>query len=101
MPFSIARRAASSAASCAAKGVLLREPLKPRAPALAQDTVLPATSVTVTMVLLNVERMCATPVGMFLRWTRLAPRFLPAGGADAVAMVGLESLYLKNHLRRA
>src|SRR3954454_25181420 len=76
MPFSIARRAASSAASCAANGVLLREPLKPRAPALAHDTVFPATSVTVTMVLLKVDRMCATPVGMFLRATRFDPRFL-------------------------
>jgi hypothetical protein len=28
---------------------------------------LPATSVIVTIVLLKVERMCATPVGMFLR----------------------------------
>src|SRR5215207_886487 len=33
IPCSIARRAASSAASWAAKGVDLRDPLKPRAPA--------------------------------------------------------------------
>ena len=35
-PCSIARRAAVSAASCAANGVLLREPLKPTLPADAQ-----------------------------------------------------------------
>ena len=55
MPCSIALRAASSAASWAANGVLLREPLKPREPALDQATVLPFTSVIVTTVLLNVD----------------------------------------------
>ena len=49
--------AASSAASCAANGVLLREPLKPREPALDQATVFPFTSVIVTTVLLNVDWM--------------------------------------------
>src|SRR5690349_24884240 len=65
MPCSIARRAASSAASCAAKGVLLREPLKPREPAEDHATVLPFTSVIVTTVLLNVDWMCAIPVATF------------------------------------
>ena len=46
--------AAQSAADCAAKGVDLREPLKPSSPAEAQEIALPATSVTVTMVLLKV-----------------------------------------------
>src|SRR5438045_5877034 len=55
MPCSIARRAASSAASWAAKGVLLREPLKPREPADDQATVAPLMSVMVTMVLLKVD----------------------------------------------
>src|SRR5437763_508793 len=45
IPCSIALRAASSAASCAANGVLLREPLKPRDPALDHAIALPFTSV--------------------------------------------------------
>ena len=57
MPCSIAFFAASSAASCAANGVDLREPLKPRTPADDQATTLPLTSVIVTMVLLNVAWM--------------------------------------------
>src|SRR2546430_2211302 len=40
-PFSIARRAACSAAICAAKGVDLREPLKPDEPEEAHASVLP------------------------------------------------------------
>ncbi len=39
----------------AAKGVDLREPLKPWAPAVAQHSAFPATSVIVIIVLLNVE----------------------------------------------
>src|SRR6266581_2474468 len=61
MPCSWARRAACSAASCAAKGVLLREPLKPTLPALAHDRVFPSRSVIVTIVLLKVDLMCAWP----------------------------------------
>ena len=53
--------AAFSAASCAANGVDLREPLKPTLPALAQQSVLPCRSVMVTIVLLNVDLMCACP----------------------------------------
>src|SRR5262245_31172783 len=67
MPCSMARRAASSAASCAAKGVLLREPLNPREPADDQAIVAPLMSVMVTIVLLNVDWMCAMPVETFLR----------------------------------
>ena len=51
----------SSAAICAANGVLLREPLNPSPPADAQAMVLPLESVIVTIVLLNVERICAAP----------------------------------------
>src|SRR5579864_3467162 len=65
IPCSIALRAASSAASCAANGVLLRDPLKPRDPELDHDTVLPLTSVIVTTVLLNVDWMWAIPVATF------------------------------------
>src|SRR5438128_198775 len=65
MPCSIAFFAASSAASCAAKGVDLREPLNPRTPADDQATTLPDTSVIVTTVLLKVDWMCAIPLWMF------------------------------------
>jgi hypothetical protein len=41
--------------------VLLREPLKPREPALAQESVLPVRSVIVTIVLLNVDWMWTMP----------------------------------------
>src|SRR5260370_31428742 len=60
-PCSIARRAAASAASCAAKGVDLREPLNPTLPDDAHDSVFPERSVKVMIVLLNDDLMCATP----------------------------------------
>src|SRR5262249_49898476 len=65
MPCSIALCAASSAASWAANGVDLREPLKPFTPADDQATTLPETSVIVTMVLLNEAVMWAIPLWMF------------------------------------
>ena len=55
MPCSIAILAAVSAAICAAKGVDFLEPLKPSSPAEAHEIVFPATSVIVTIVLLNEE----------------------------------------------
>src|SRR5262245_5082128 len=60
-PNFVARSAAVSAARWAAKGVLLRLPLKPTVPADAHDSTSPFGSVIETMVLLNVARMCATP----------------------------------------
>src|SRR5439155_16931810 len=60
-----ARRAAASAASWAANGVDLREPLKPTLPALAHESVLPCRSVIVTIVLLNVDLMWACPCATF------------------------------------
>jgi hypothetical protein len=60
-PCSIAARAAASAASWAANGVLFREPLNPTLPELAQDRVFPCWSVKVMIVLLNDDLMCATP----------------------------------------
>src|SRR5579872_4183074 len=60
-PCSCARRLGASAASWAANGVDLREPLKPTLPADAQDSALPAPSVIVTIVLLNVDLMWACP----------------------------------------
>src|SRR5207248_9762700 len=65
MPWSIAFLAASSAASCAANGVDLREPLKPRTPADDHETTLPETSVMVTIVLLNVDWIWAIPLWTF------------------------------------
>src|SRR3954469_22573927 len=53
--------AATSAARCAANGVLLRLPLKPTVPAEAKQRVSPLVSVMVTMVLLKVDLMCAMP----------------------------------------
>src|SRR5690606_40571449 len=77
MPCSIALRAALSAVTWAAYGVLLREPRKPEPPALAQEIALPCGSVSVTIVLLNVDLIYARPRGMFLRSrrrTRVRPR---------------------------
>lgn len=50
-PYSRAISAALSAATCAAKGVLFLEPLKPLPPEVAQDKALPCLSVIVTIVL--------------------------------------------------
>jgi hypothetical protein len=57
-PFRIAELAQRWAALWAAKGVLLREPLKPTQPAEAEQTALPSISVIVIKVLLNVAFMC-------------------------------------------
>ncbi|EFR92760.1 conserved hypothetical protein, partial [Listeria innocua FSL J1-023] len=70
-PCSCADFAALSAAICAAKGVDLREPLNPREPALDQAKALPCVSVIITIVLLNVERMCAIPDSIFFFTRRL------------------------------
>src|SRR5256885_7056752 len=67
MPCSIALWAASSAASWAAKGVDLREPLNPLTPAEDQATTFPETSVMVTMVLLKEAVMWAIPLWTLLR----------------------------------
>ena len=55
----MATLAADSAAICAANGVLLREPLNPMFPAVAQDRTFPWVSVIVTIVLLKDDLMCA------------------------------------------
>src|SRR4051794_35120676 len=76
IPCSMARRPAASAAICAANGVDLREPLKPTVPAEAHEITAPVGSVIVTMVLLNVLLMWASPCATFffsLRRTFLAP----------------------------
>src|SRR5687767_7153396 len=78
-PCSIARRATVSAASCAANGVLLREPLNPTFPDDAQAIALPCWSVIVMIVLLKDDLMCATPYATFLR-SRFLGRRPPAAG---------------------
>src|SRR5262245_19681803 len=70
MPCSWAFLDTSSAATCAAYGVDLRDPLKPIVPADDQAIVLPCASVMVMVVLLNDEFTCATPDAMFLRSRR-------------------------------
>ena len=55
----MAALAAASAASCAANGVDLREPLKPTVPPDCQEMTLPWGSVIETIVLLNVLLMWA------------------------------------------
>src|SRR5436190_15140385 len=67
MPRFSASRALASAATCAANGVLLREPLKPTFPELAHVTTAPSMSVIVTMVLLKLACTWATPFAPTLR----------------------------------
>src|SRR5436190_10905829 len=68
-------RAAASAVTCAAKGVLFREPLKPAEPAVSQAITLPSRSVSVTIVLLNDVLMWAWPTGtFFFARRRVRPR---------------------------
>src|SRR5436305_14086667 len=66
-PCSCAARPAFSAATCAANGVLLREPRKPQPPDVAHDRVLPWRSVIVTIVLLKEACTCAIASSTFLR----------------------------------
>src|SRR5436190_17963384 len=68
----MASRALASAATCAANGVLLRDPLKPTLPALAHVMTAPSPSVIVTMVLLKLAWMWATPFTPTLRSRFLA-----------------------------
>src|SRR4051812_27822414 len=72
--------AACSAARPAANGVLLRAPLKPTVPADAQARVSPLVSVMVTIVLLNVALMWATPRVTPLRMRFLTPALAPVWG---------------------
>ena len=53
IPKSLTTWPAFSAATCAAKGVLLRDPLKPQPPDVAHESALPCLSVIVIIVLLN------------------------------------------------
>src|SRR5690242_16733359 len=64
-PHSCAARPARSAATCAANGVDLLEPLKPALPEVAQESVLPWRSVIVMMVLLKETCTWAIPSATF------------------------------------
>src|ERR1700694_1704033 len=81
-PCSCAATPAFSAATCAAIGVLLREPRKPQPPAVAQESVLPWRSVMVMIVLLKEACTCAIASSTFLR------AFLGFLGAAAAAAAG-------------
>src|SRR5450432_4163744 len=84
MPWSCAARPAVSAATCAANGVDLREPLKPWPPEDAHDRAAPWRSVIVMIVLLNDACTCATPSATFLR-TFLRTRWAAVFGALAMS----------------
>src|SRR4051812_24959791 len=95
MPCSMPLRAAASAVTCAAKGVDLREPLKPAPPADSHAITFPSRSVSATIVLLNDVLMCAWPIGMFFltlrrpRWGLLGAGigyFFPAFFLPATCM---------------
>src|SRR5882672_827607 len=84
-PHSCAARPACSAATCAAKGVDFRDPLKPAAPEVAHARVLPWRSVIVTMVLLNEAWTWAMPSATFFL-TFLRTRAAAVGAAGGLAM---------------
>src|SRR5581483_10646749 len=91
-PYSTAWRPARSAATCAANGVDLREPLKPAPPDVAHDSALPWRSVIVMMVLLKDAWMCAMPSATFFL-TFLRTR-APCAGFCCVAIVVPSPVYL-------
>src|SRR5258707_2191651 len=112
-PSEMASFAADSAEICAANGVLLREPLNPTFPALAQATVCPSMSVIVTMVLLNVDWTWAIPLMPTFRSrfffglgaaagvgvaaasaTQILLSFAHAPGAFAGARFGADAIFL-------
>src|SRR5499427_3195260 len=86
-PHSCAARPACSAATCAAKGVDFREPLKPAAPEVAHASALPWRSVIVMMVLLNEAWMWAMPSATFFL-TFLRTRAAAVGATGGFAMCG-------------
>src|SRR3954468_12851468 len=93
-PCSMPLRAAASAVTWAAKGVDLREPLKPAPPADSHAMTLPSRSVRETIVLLNDVLMCAWPIGMFF-FGRRRPR---CGRFGAGLKLLLPRLLLPGHL---
>src|SRR4029077_20959698 len=92
-PHSTATRPAFSAATCAANGVDLREPLKPAPPDVAHDRALPCRSVMVMIALLNEAWMCAMPSATFF-FTFLRTRVPAFGFCGAVAILCCPYRYL-------
>src|SRR6188508_1597915 len=88
------------AATWAANGVPLREPLKPIRPADDQVSTLPSGSEIATMVLLNDAWTCATPCGTTRFSFFLAPffSFPPVAGVAAAASLAISSLLLLGQL---
>src|SRR5689334_25111414 len=83
-PYSCAARPALSAATCAANGVLLREPLKPAPPHVAHDNTLPCRSLIDTIVLLNDACTCTTPSDTFFLVFFLALGAAVVSGVSAI-----------------
>src|SRR3954466_9272358 len=97
-PCSMPFLAAASAVTWAAKGVDLREPLKPAPPADSHAITFPSRSVSDTMVLLKLVFTCACPYGMFFLTLRL-PRGRPGfWAAISVHPLSLRHLLLACHL---
>src|SRR4051794_7306162 len=94
IPLFRASDAAFSAARPAANGVLLRAPLNPTVPADAHEIVSPLVSVIVTIVLLNVALMCATPRVTPLRIFFFGAPGLPAAAAPPFACSDIGSVPL-------
>src|SRR5262244_2881025 len=92
-PCSCAAVPAFSAATCAANGVLLREPRKPQPPAVAHESVLPCRSVMVMIVLLKEACTCAIASSTFLR------AFLAFLGAAAGAAPPLADFAFSSAIR--
>src|SRR3972149_10504547 len=89
----MALRAAFSAAVWAANGVLLRDPLNPALPALAQATTLPILSVSVTIVLLKVAWTWAIPTRTSFRSFLRPTFFRGTGGLAASGLVFAPPLF--------
>src|SRR5215475_1565673 len=94
-PYFAAFSAACCPAHCPANGVLLRLPLKPHVPALAQHRASPLVSVIVTTVLLNVALTWAIAT-VTLRRTFF---FLVVVAAAAVWAIVRQSSFVTRHLR--
>src|SRR5262245_51325474 len=97
-PCSCALRAAFSAASCAANGVDLREPLKPTWPDDAHAITLPCGSVMVTIVLLKVLLICAAPWVTFF-FSRRRPFWPFLGAAAFFGGIGYLAFFLPAMVR--
>ena len=87
-PCSCARRAAASAASCAANGVDLREPLYPTWPEDDQEITAPVGSVIEIIVLLKVLLMNALPTATLAVCSGITSHFLFLLKLDVVWLGG-------------